>query len=202
MPPLPADPMNYVYSSSIATAKLKADIDSKPRSPLAGASSSMILAARDAAGRGHSKDEPGSPQSWPGSPLAKRKKPVTLSKDSTWSSLSTDAPTSPGAASCPDLHSLSRSTSQTGLRSLSPSSPGSASRRWKAQMNELSQLPRRSPHLHPRPVAVPGFNLKGSGSMSNWRDYTDDIRNNPNRGVRGGLAPTAWYKTLNGNIHD
>ena len=40
----------------------------------------------------------------------------------------------------------------------------------------------------------------GSSSLVHWRDYTDDKRKNPYRGIRGGLAPPSWYKIMTGPL--
>jgi len=85
---------------------------------------------------------------------------------------SASEPRSPSAASCPHL------------------------RRLPSREETLALI--RPSAKHPRPPVPSGENLNGSGSLSNWRDYIDDKRRNPYRGIRGGLAPTAWYRTLSG----
>lgn len=44
------------------------------------------------------------------------------------------------------------------------------------------------------------FLRNGSSSLVHWRDYTDDKRKNPYRGIRGGLAPPSWYKIMTGPL--
>mmetsp|Transcript_85364 Transcript_85364/g.135306 ORF Transcript_85364/g.135306 Transcript_85364/m.135306 type:complete len:167 (-) Transcript_85364:60-560(-) len=52
---------------------------------------------------------------------------------------------------------------------------------------------------NPRPLVPSGENLNGSASLANWRDYIDDKRRNPYRGIRGGFAPPSWYKIMTGS---
>eukprot|EP00435_Cladocopium_sp_Y103_P010435 s1175_g2.t1 len=70
-------------------------------------------------------------------------------------------------------------------------------RRPTGRQQALARL-RPSP-TNPRPLVPSGENLNGSASLANWRDYIDDKRRNPYRGIRGGFAPPSWYKIMTGS---
>ncbi|CAJ1327434.1 unnamed protein product [Effrenium voratum] len=110
-----------------------------------------------------------SPKSAPGNLDAGRTNKSFKSKFSSGSV--TSEPRSPSTASCPDL------------------------RRMNQRQEFLTNL-RPSP-TNPRQVMSSGENVNGSASLANWRDYIDDKRKFPYRGIRGGFAPASWYKVMN-----
>ena len=115
---------------------------------------------------------PVSPASAPGQ-LEQRARNKTLKSSSSNGSLGSQVSTPNSTASCPDL------------------------RRPVSRQQALARL-RPSP-MNPRPLVPSGENMNGSSSLVHWRDYTDDKRKNPYRGIRGGLAPPSWYKIMTGS---
>eukprot|EP00913_Durusdinium_trenchii_P020918 g19654.t1 len=64
-------------------------------------------------------------------------------------------------------------------------------RRPTSRQQVLARL--RPTPTNPRQLVPSGENVNGSASLVNWREYVDDKRKYPYRGIRGGFAPPSWF---------